>query len=174
MKIIFLEIDGVLNSEQYFMDNCDNINRYISEYEKLSYKDAIIMEKLLEIDVNSLYLLIELINKTNAKVVITSSWKYLQYFKKICDKLKEYGVPIIGITNDEGFNRGLGIRNYIENNKIKKYIIIDDDIFPDYDEELLEHLVKTSFYDGGLNEELMNYAVSKLNTNVFTKKRKKY
>ena len=33
------------------------------------------------------------------------------------------------------------------------YIILDDEIFPDYDENLLNHLIKTSFYEDGLTEK---------------------
>ena len=59
-------------------------------------------------------------------------------------------------------NRGLGIKNYLQQNNIREYIILDDDIFPDYDEELQKHLVKTNFYQDGLNEELSQIAIKKL------------
>ena len=59
-------------------------------------------------------------------------------------------------------NRGLGIKNYLQQNNIREYIILDDDIFPDYDEELQKHLVKTNFYQDGLNEELSQIVIKKL------------
>ena len=41
--------------------------------------------------------------------------------------------------------------------KLKTLVIIDDEIFLDYD-EFLDHLVRTNFYDGGLTEELAEEA----------------
>ena len=44
---------------------------------------------------------------------------------------------------------------------IKRYIILDDDILEDYDEELLQHLVKTSFVNDGLTDNHKKKAIEK-------------
>lgn len=38
------------------------------------------------------------------------------------------GIPIIGATIDNSSNRGEGIKNYLKENNVKRYIILDDDI----------------------------------------------
>jgi hypothetical protein len=41
---------------------------------------------------------------------------------------------------------------------------LDDEIFPDYEEYgIMPHLVKTSFYDGGLKEKHVELAIKILN-----------
>ena len=168
MKIIFLDIDGVLNSQKYFSENSDRNDEYYS------HNNDLFQRKMLDIDLSKLERLLMIIKETNAKVVITSSWKRLDVFVRIANKLQEMGIPIIGVTVDNGINRGLGIKDYLAKNMVKNYIILDDDTFLDYDEELLNHLVKTSFYEDGLNEELTNIAILKLNNKSYVKKRKVY
>lgn len=154
MKVIFLDIDGVLNSEKYFIDNHESI--------KLFYKDNIynknnvellVKRQLMDIDCEKLFLLKEIINETDAKVVIISTWKKLFIFPQIVVKLNEIGIPVVGFTTDSVVDRGAGIKKYIREHAISKYAILDDDIFDDYDDEIISKLVKTSFYNGGLQED---------------------
>jgi hypothetical protein len=175
MKIIFLDFDGVLNSQKYFMERHNDIIEYCNQYKNDPFNPEFQVERqLLNIDVRCLNYLLKIIHRTHAKVVVISSWKILTIFPVIIERLKRLGVPIIGVTEDDSIHRGDGIKKYLENNNVKNYIILDDEIFVDYDEELLEHLVKTSFYEDGLNEETMNEAIDKLKEKVLVKKRKLY
>ena len=65
MKVIFLDIDGVLNSYEYF-DKIENLN--VQGIER-------------EIDVNKIKLLKRAVDETKAKVVLTSSWRYTKKAK---------------------------------------------------------------------------------------------
>ena len=65
MKVIFLDIDGVLNSDEYF-DKIENLN--VQGIER-------------EIDVNKIKLLKRAVDETKAKVVLTSSWRYTKKAK---------------------------------------------------------------------------------------------
>lgn len=55
-------------------------------------------------------------------------------------------------------NRGNEIRKYLEDNEVDDFVILDDDIFRDFN-ELENHLVKTSFYEDGLTDEISREVV---------------
>ena len=162
MDVIFLDIDGVLNSKDYFIKRHSQVlelfrNNRLNNDIRLKLK-----RMMLDIDPNKLEILKEIINETGAKVVITSSWKRLEVFPLVMEQLISMGIPIIGATKDNSSDRGKGIRKYLNENNVLKYIILDDDIFDDYDEELLKHLVKTSFVNGGLKNCHKKEAIMKL------------
>ena len=72
------------------------------------------------------------------------------------------GIPIIDTTPYISSKRGLEIKTYLKEHHVNNYIIIDDDIFPDFDEELLSHLIHTNFYNNGLDDDNVYDAVYKL------------
>lgn len=164
MKIIFLDFDGVLNNETFFIKRHKNMSGLrMFDSSSLNKEDEMVKHLLGSIDLDNLDNLKEIINKTNSLVVVTSSWKQLNAFKIVSKYLIKYGIPIIDRTYDNGSNRGTGIKNYLNTKDIEKYIVIDDEIFPDYDEEIMNHLIKTSFYNYGLTEEHKEEAIRKLN-----------
>ena len=136
MKIIFLDFDGVITT-------------YHSGW-------RISIEKLLLIN--------KIVQSTNAKIVITSSWKVgfrtVEEFKtdldnKRCSRNVKTETPfekfveqIYDITDNRGPWRGDEIQRYIENNKdkIESYVILDDD--NDMLDEQLFNFVQTDSYDG--------------------------
>lgn len=135
MKVIFLDFDGVLNSDEYFeRTKDDKINRS-------------------EFDDNSLKILREIINLTDAKIVVTSTWKELRRFDKVKEYLESHGILVYDTTRKIDFKRGEEIRDYLSSHKdISEFVIVDDEVFPDFN-ELTKYLVKTDFYSGGLKEE---------------------
>lgn len=143
MKVIFLDIDGVLNSNEYFERTKNNkLNR-------------------VELDIKCLKVLKEIIDETKAYIVVTSSWRLLKSFEDTKRYLKEFGIDIYDITKSIYGNRGEEIRDYLKNHDINKFVILDDEIFTDFN-ELKNYLVKTSFYNGGLKEEHKNILIKKL------------
>ena len=155
-RIIFLDIDGVLNDLEYIMKSHENIKQMSfnnEPFDRIQFK---------HIDDSKVKLLKRITDETNSYIVITSSWKTLGVYPLVKENLIRKGLPIIGETKDYNANRGEGIKNYIKDNDIEEYIIIDDDIFSDYDEELLLHLVKTSYINGGLIEKHTDYAIKLL------------
>ena len=136
MKIIFLDFDGVITT-------------YHSGW-------RISIEKLLLID--------KIVQSTNAKIVITSSWKLgfrtVEEFKtdldnKRCSRniktetpFEKFVEQIYDITDNRGPWRGDEIQRYIENNKdkIESYVILDDD--NDMLDKQLFNFVQTDSYDG--------------------------
>jgi len=151
-KIIFLDIDGVLNCIETFIQTNGFRKAYINFYKNNYNIDYLFQEQMLEIDFKKVMVLKEIIEKTNAKIVVTSAWRLLRTYPLIEEKLIEIGLPIIGVTKRLK-NRGEEILDYINEHEIKEYIIIDDEIFDDFTEELKYNLVQTNFYNEGLTEE---------------------
>lgn len=160
MKIIFLDIDGVLNSRKYFVEThkgnlvCHKVYDYTKE-------EDLAKLQMLKIDFYKLQLLKEIIRETDAKIVITSAWRNLSDWTLIEEYLTNKGLPIIGTTQSFG-SRGEEIIDYLGNHEeIDNYIIIDDDMFLDF-YELENNLVKTN-YDDGLTYEQVFDAIDMLN-----------
>lgn len=164
-KIIFLDIDGVLNCGNTFVETNGLRKAFNIILKEVNNKDLyskiFLKEMLLEIDYNKLILLKEIVDLTGAKIVISSSWRMLMSYPLVEEYLVSLGLPIIGVTPKLN-NRGEEIDSYIKENGIKNYIIIDDEVFSDFTEEQKFNLVKTNFYQDGLNEESVSEATRKL------------
>jgi hypothetical protein len=145
MRIIFLDIDGVLNSWASF------------------YK----------ITTEKLQLLNDLIEQTGAKIVISSSWRIgskdvTDFLDKNFSNNRSFRLDnpnqelidnifyknTIGLTDTFGPNRGDEIKRWLDNHSddIESYVILDDDT--DMLDEQLEHLVQTDTYYGITNREV--------------------
>ncbi len=148
-NIIFLDIDGVLNSDKYF-DSIDN-------KECMNLVDRL----MLDIDMSKVKILLEVINKTNAKVVITSSWRRMKLYPYIKERLISMGLPVVGETLFIEGRRGEEIKSYLLENRVSNYCIIDDEVFKDY-KELEDYLVVTDFYEDGLTIDHAKGVVKKL------------
>ena len=157
MKLIFLDIDGVLNNENSKTcapSGCTGID------DKLTSKLAHIIEE------------------TDAKIVLTSDWKIgWESFDIYCSedakylnrKLKKYGIWISAKTYDDHVydrffeDRGKGIHKFLEKvQNAESYVVIDDHTFTDFDDEIMEHLVLTDYRDG-LTDSDVEKAIEILN-----------
>ena len=128
MKIIFLDKDGVVNSDRYF----DSIKgKQVSELED-------------DVDPETLDLLEEMTRETGAKIVITASARYTKGAIPFLDELKRRNIyldrtPLISNI------RGLEIKQWlVEHPGVEDFAILDDEIFDSYDDKLLKKLVKTN------------------------------
>lgn len=148
-NIIFLDIDGVLNSDKYFDS--------ISNKECINPVDRL----MLDIDMSKVKLLLEIVGRTNAKIVITSSWRRMKLYPYIKERLVSMGLPVIGETPFLEGQRGEEIRTYLADNQVDNFCIIDDEVFKDY-QELEDNLIKTNFYEDGLTKEHANEVVKRL------------
>lgn len=155
IKIIFLDIDGVLN--------CEGSRSRCVGYRGIDDKKA---ENLAKI-----------VKETGAEIVLTSTWKeswrktdktrqgmMANYLDK---KLKKQGLVVFDKTRDfvgeRYLSRGEGILEYLARGGVQGYVILDDYQF-DYDScGLTENYVKTDNYNGGLTEELAEKAIGILN-----------
>jgi hypothetical protein len=136
MRVIFLDVDGVLN-------NVYDINRGV------------------ELEETKLQIFADLVKSTNAKVVLSSSWRLSDNtFSEVEITLHSYGVNISDVTPTlparmygRNMDRGDEIAAWIKLNNPDQYAIIDD--VDDGLSSFGESFFKTSF-DEGLTLEISN------------------
>ena len=121
-KLIFLDIDGTINNSAM---------NYSMEYYKLINDIGTIHGRLSSINIANLN---SITDQTEAKIVISSSWRILYDLPELRDILYDAGVTgeIIGLTPILGANtlRGNEIYKYIKDNYSydfePNYVILDD------------------------------------------------
>lgn len=175
-KIIFLDVDGVLNCENYYKENIERIKQSRKEANKKKKEDLTLFDIYGEdIDPVRLKMLNDTIAETNAKIVVSSTWRYgatWEAFNAILDEEKCFEIKdaIIGRTDRSTYEdhicRGNEIKKWLLDNKDKlnipegkfvydytNYIILDDD-----SDMLLQQ--KDNFFQThwktGLTEEICN------------------
>lgn len=132
MKAIFLDVDGVLNSDEYFDSVSDSDDDSIEN----------------EIDMDKIKLLKEAVNLTDAQVVLSSSWRYTRKAQSLRELLIENGI-VTDVTPFLQNKRGLEIKSWLKNNPdVDDFVILDDEVFDSYDDFLLSKLIKTSDSNG--------------------------
>lgn len=122
MSSIFLDIDGVLNSTRSVVASRNT--EYVS-YTERHYA---------ELDPVAVNLIRKLVDKTNASIIISSSWRILykevQFFRDLFNYFGWSSAPVVGLTprTDSSF-RGQEIQQYIDCDDFfsAPYVIFDDD-----------------------------------------------
>jgi hypothetical protein len=157
MKVIFLDVDGVLNDQMWLR----------------LYENG-------EIDKERVARLAEIVKATSAVIVLSSSWRVLPdelddmdkwVWRQLVEALHEYGMSIHDRTPVIGMDRPLEIKTWLDQHKgqVEAFVSIDDDFrkedYAKYDIE--DCLVKTSFYGvegvlGGLQDRHVEEAIRKL------------
>lgn len=167
-KLIFLDIDGVLNSELY-------ARRFFDD--KIYEKDP---EASNLVDSKAVQLILALIQETEAKLIISSSWRSWTY-KDTIEDFKQFKdlTPLLphiyGVTpHTRNAHRGEEIKyflNFIRKRDFREcfkepisnnynYVILDDD--SDMLEEQLPNFVKVTYWDG-ITEQDVSKAIKILN-----------
>lgn len=151
MKVLFLDIDGVLNSTKFY-----NERPKMKEYDGLSFPCD-------NFDYRAISLLNDILDKTQAKLVISSDWRFDEDLES-CLKYHGLKYDIYGKTPyDKHYRRGYEIQKYLLSvgNEVDNFCIIDDidNWFLPYQ---MKYVVKTIFSDG-LTKELADKAIKILN-----------
>lgn len=143
-NIIFLDVDGVLNS----------ISNLIKVYEKTHKQHSGYNYPFDEKCLENLRLLVE---ETNSKIVITSTWRRKEKsIKKLLEVLSNYNLDkeVIGYTPILNKARGEEIKKYLSTLSYQpNFIILDDDSDMG---ELLPYLINTNGYYGLTSEDAQN------------------
>lgn len=128
MKIIFLDIDGVLNSERSVEAQYDD--KFKHNVYGPAYFDPLAI-KLIE----------KLVIETDSKIVISSSWRIGRVIADF-----DFLPQVVGLTTTQHLGiRGHQIQHYIDDNEIERYVIIDDD------SDMLEHQKDFFVHVNGMN-----------------------
>lgn len=158
-KVIFLDIDGVLNHEDYYKWRYEEIT---VNHKQFSYPYS-------EFSPDSIKQLNRILKETDAEIILSSSWRF-DDFDYLNNLFKELGIekPIVDVTPSlyNVFNsslcRGKEIDKFLsEHPDIDRYVILDDD--SDMEPHQFDYFVKTNAYKDGLNEERANKAIEILN-----------
>lgn len=187
MKVIFLDIDGVLNCENaYRSGQCKYVEWVNHRGDKDHHQSFCSWSK---------EWLNKLIDETGAKIVISSSWRHsgIEYMQSIWAHEKMSG-EIIGVTPDFRWkaqdytpprgceidwylNRVLGFNHinwdsdvqqeYMDKSGIENYIIIDDDADMLYGQRNhFVHVLPSPRNKDGFNEFYYNQALDKLSKTI--------
>lgn len=159
-KILFLDIDGVLNSQDDVDARHNSLDKTRDEFGALFDERCVRWLKCI-------------IDRTNCKIVLSSSWRCrglnkIQLLWEIRDlpgeviditptEVSSEVINLYAATNNEA-DRGYEIQEWIDINKPEKYCIVDDD------DDMLGHqnFVKTNKVYG-LDYKTANLIVSILN-----------
>ena len=116
IKVIFLDVDGVLNSDR-------TVRKTQGGY---TFVDNRQMKNLKHI-----------INMTGAKVVLSSDWRYNGDYLELEAELLKYGIRLYGFTPElPSCHRGMEIDCWLkEHSEVGDFVILDDraDIEPNKD-----------------------------------------
>lgn len=155
VRLIFIDIDGVFNSLTYYKsDRFNNEPTY----------------PLSEFDTECVKRYMNIIEKTGAKTVISSSWRFTDGLRNIMEQVGFYGTALeFEITPYLGTIRGLEIRSYLEqyedthkNEEVESYCIIDDETDMLYEQK--DNFVNTDI-NFGLTDEDVDKVIKILNNN---------
>lgn len=159
MKIIFLDVDGVLNCRGT-KARCEGFTG---------------------IDKAKVALLKELVDATNAKIVLSSTWRLgyvksyngyyeMQHSRKYLErKLKAHNLSIYDVTPDNGkmgYRRPEEIYDWLsQRDDITNIVIMDDEDFSWSEYNMDKYWVESSYTDrnGGINQEHVDKAIHILN-----------
>ncbi len=133
MKMIFLDIDGVLNSEMYYR----SVDRTIKNWNRFDPSVVDMITKLVE--------------EFSVKIVISSTWRF-GAIKMLNDELIKSGLNKylhIDWKTPQIYpsHRGTEIKMWLDKHpEVKNYLILDDDM--NVLEEQVRHFVRTDLKNG--------------------------
>lgn len=137
MKILFLDIDGVLNHRKSPTTN-----------------------GVFVIDEQLLPLLKRIVDETGVKIVLSSSWRLSIHSRlRVKDALKTIGTRFIDYTKFISGPRSEEIKEWLERHpKVTSFAILDDD----FDAKIDGHFFQTDF-NNGLTPEITEKVIKYLN-----------
>jgi hypothetical protein len=139
MKVLFLDIDGVLN-----------------------HRNSPVVNGVFTIDESLVPLLKKIIDNTGAQIVLSSTWRLLVHNRmKVESVLDKFGMRFVCFTISMKGHRSLEILEWLSRNRqVTKFAILDDDRDAGTN-GLEEYFFKTS-WDSGLTEDIADRVIKHL------------
>jgi hypothetical protein len=137
MKVIFLDWDGVLNSDKWVAEREQRLEYAVGNY---GYREKYLEEADLLFDPYCVALLNQIVERADAKIVLSTSHRKHQSLTRACRMLRHRGLSkrcIVGATPDlkhapreVEFHRGQEIQAWLEwvGLAAENCVILDDDI----------------------------------------------
>ncbi len=156
MKVIFLDIDGVL------------VTRNSIKYQYINFPD----ETNIRFSKKAVKNLNKLIRLTESKIVVSSTWRLFHSLEELQNIFIKQGIKgnVISTTSiekatvEEDIPRGQKIADWLkQHSKITQYVIIDDDVQADCIQFHPHNCVETSYKRGFSPEDRFNEALAILN-----------
>lgn len=171
MKVIFLDVDGVLTTCSYNNPDTNHIN----------------LEKV--------QILSQIVNRTDAKIVLTSTWKMgydkdsgkkENYYRVLENILAQYGLEIFDITENipekiknplpqnfsledldnvegvHGTGRAAEVEKWIRDHSVENFVILDDEDHDWKEYGMDEHWLHTSYYGPDCEVGLLEKHIDKI------------
>jgi stalled ribosome rescue protein Dom34 len=148
MKFIFLDFDGVLNSDKYFDSPI-----FKNETKGMGWNEIMLIVHHTHLDRDAIQLINQLVNKSEASVVVSSTWRQKYSIDELNEMLTARGATftIIAATPIHRCTYvGWGMQEVIRGHEIQDYLngveapvqfVILDDI--NNMDQLTDHLVLT-------------------------------
>ena len=131
MKIIFLDIDGVLNSDAYCASDL-----YKEATAGMSDAEVMLIAHHLHLDPDAIKLMNDLVDRSGAEVVLSSTWRTKYSPNEMTDMLKGRGAtfkitdstPVLFGKLSERIPRGKEIGEYLKklSAQPESFVILDD------------------------------------------------
>jgi len=148
MRILFLDMDGVMNNA----------------------KSSHLPDQFFPIEPYAVLLLDRIIQATGCKIVLSSSWRHMPDWREILkkrmpsieilDRTPRYSSSSKYGVDERDLCRGHNIQDWLdEHPEVERYAIVDDSA--DMLSEHQRHFFKTSWHEG-LTEELANSIIADL------------
>lgn len=151
MKVIFTDVDGVLNEDT---------------------TPTRTKSRVVFIDEEKLLRLKRIVDATGAKIVLSSTWRYGRNtpglngdFLELQEAFHKVGLEFYSFTPVDaiGIRREMEIRAWLGMHpEVTRYIILDDELFDFEERSLLPRLIKTEYWNGGLTEARTQEAIDLL------------
>lgn len=152
LKYVFLDLDGVLNTEQYQAELAVNGKSGKDKFGAL-------------FDPKSVARLEEILSVTKAELVLVSSWRQVLSLEEICDMWENRGLPgHIHYLREKEFKssdkKGI-VESFLNDHTFIPYIILDDES-EEYTEEMSKALIQVNPV-AGISKKNVEEAIKELN-----------
>lgn len=144
---IFLDVDGVLNNEEYIEECWEKNGHYAMHMNHVPFDPKCL---------NNLMLLVQHLRLNyEVKIILSSTWRLHEVDYEIVDaRIAEYGMTITDKTPVIHMDRGLEIQQYLQEHECKDYLVIDDEVRDIENVVDTSKIIHTNFKDG-LTEKLV-------------------